>query len=343
MNSKDIKRDIRSRHSRVSGDAPKIGRITRLRSAELPQLGVVRSRSRAGSRSVSHTNPALRKLIMIWSVVLGVAAFGVIIAAVSLWLLPKLRNHAAVVVDPTFIPDSRVRVTSRFPSPSEEEALRLVNRAMENRDIAKVPSLFRMGSANPEEVINFFKSSEGRDGAVSKCSWLSSMDQDGLLLEGVHVAFKGKDKPVERIAFLTPDEKGVWKMDFEAFARTARPSWNDLLENHAARATVRVFIGPDAYFNGVFSDETEWVCYGIASPDIDEVFHGYCRVGSPEAAVLEKFFDEGEKLSRATVELRSVSGAEPRQFEISRVLAKDWVVAAQNLTAENPKQVGVTF
>ena len=112
------------------------------------------------------------------------------------------------------------RIASKFVSPSEDEALDLVKRALANRDPGKVEILLppRRRDAGGGGGIHR-RSSEARDGRIERCDWLSSMDVDGLLMEGVLVVYAGKTGPGERLAFLTPDETGVWKVDFEAFAR----------------------------------------------------------------------------------------------------------------------------
>ena len=91
---------------------------------------------------------------------------------------------------------------------------------------------------------------------------------------------------------------------------------------------VRVFVAQDVYYNGPFSDETQWVSYGLGSPDRTELLRGYCKVGSEEAAVMERLFTEGQKLSRATLEIRRVRDGGALQFEIVRLVAEDWVVAS---------------
>jgi len=300
-------------------------------------------RSGTSRRERAKGNPALRKLILSWSIVLGVGALAAIGIAVSLWILPLLHRRVGGITGQIIDPETRVRIVSRFASPSEDETIRLVKRAIANRDPSKVDELLQKGSSNAMEVIDFFKDSEARDGIVDRYEWLSSMDVDGLLLEGVHVTFKGRDKPVERLALLTPDEKGVWKMDFDAFARSVKPSWDALLGKRADQATVRVFVARDAYFNGPFSDDTKWVCYGIASPDIDELLSGYCKVGSPEEAAMEKLFAEGEKLTRATLEIRRVKEADSRQFEITHMLAKDWVLPLQEPATDELQKSTASF
>ena len=89
---------------------------------------------------------------------------------------------------------------------------------------------------------------------------------------------------------------------------------------------VRVILGEDSYFNGPFQDDRQWVCYGMGSPDTETVLLGYCRVGSPQARAMIWMSSKGAAVVRATLEIRRVEGASPRQFEIVRVLAEDWVM-----------------
>ncbi len=336
MKPKAIQLDIRSPHCRATGQRPPIGKVTRLRDSGAPSDHDGASHVFRPSRpSELGGNPALRKLIFLWSIALGAATTLTIGAAISFWILPYLRRGNPEVAELRIDHEARVRIASRFPSPGEDEALRMVKFAMANRDPAKVGELFHTGAAEAAEVIDFFERSVARDGAVGRSIWLSSIDGDGILLEGVQVSFKGNDKAAERLALLTPDHQGIWKMDFEAFARTVRPSWQELLEKQAGQATVRVYVGHDAYFNGPFSDEKQWTCYAIASPDIDVLLRGYCKAGSVEESAIERMLADGAKLCRATLEIRRVKDADQKQFEIIRVLAKDWVVADRNLTAAN--------
>ncbi len=338
MNPKDIQRDIRSPHSRSSGQPPPLGKVARVRDTELltDRSSTKRLRSRGSRRGAGRGNPALRKLILRWSIALGAATAAVIVAAISFWIRPYLRERDSAAAVTALDQESRVRIASRFPAPGEDEALRLVKRAMANRDPAKVAAFFHTGSASPEEVVDFFKNSESRDGVIARCSWLSSLDGDGTLLEGVQVGFKGNDKPAERLALLTPDHQGIWKMDFDAFARSVTPSWQALLEEQAESAIIRVTIGRDVYFNGPFSDDKRWTCYGMASPDIDVLLRGYCKTGSAEESAMERLLANGARTSRATLKIRRVEGADSKQFEITRVLAKDWAVVDGNLTAGDP-------
>jgi hypothetical protein len=234
------------------------------------------------------------------------------------------------------------RVESRFESPSEEAALDMVKRGLAIREPATVEEFFHPGSASPEEVVDFLRKIDSAEGRVDGFAWLSSMDANGLLIDGVLVRTILDGKVRSRMAFLTPDEQGKWKIDFNAFARTVEPSWSELLEMGAAEGTVRVNVAKDTYYNGPFGDDRQWVCYGMVSPDTEVVMLGYCRKDSPQARAMERIVMDENALpggmpgalpgtakapKRATLAIRRVEGAESRQFEITRVLAQDWVLS----------------
>ena len=227
------------------------------------------------------------------------------------------------------------RVVSRFESPSEEDALLLVKRALAVQGVSQVAEYFHLGSTSPDAALIFLRGMEQTDGVVVGFEWLSSMDRNGLLIDGVAVNTRLGNKTRNRLALLTPDERGKWKIDFDAFARTVSPSWSELLENESGQGVVRVIVAKDNYFNGRFRDETEWECYGMVSPDTRSVMMGYCRKGSPQAAAMAKIVAAGEgdagmrAVKRATLEIRHAPGSEARQFEITRVLAEDWVLSAK--------------
>lgn len=275
-----------------------------------------------------------RRMVLMWSVILLVTVLVVIGVFMKFWLDTRGKKIAAE--EAARVPDN-VRVVSQFVSPGESEALALVQRALAIREPGKIAAVFRLGDATPEQVVEFLVSSAAQDGPIQKYDWLRSMDTDGLLMEGVLVSYAEGHAQSARLAFLTPDAAGVWKLDFAAFARSSKPAWKDLLEGRADHAQVRVFVAPDTYFNGPFLDESQWVCIGIASPEAkpllpeaQELLRGYCKVGSAQAKAMARIFVGSEhQTCRATLEIRRLPGADARQFEITRVLAEDWVLPAK--------------
>jgi hypothetical protein len=247
-------------------------------------------------------------------------------AAAWMWVLPKMaEDEQTATQNPTVI-EPALPSGFRFSSPSERDAIALVKQALLIREPSEVSGFFRTCEISPEEIIAFLSGMESTDGVPSGFDWLSNLDSKDLPVEGVLVKFTNESKARERLALLTPDPEGKWKIDFDALARTVRPTWTELLEKAAPSGLVRVSIAKDTYYNGIFQDESQWVCYAMASPDTEFVLLGYCKVDSPQAAAMESIFSNEDSINRVTVEVRRVAGAESRQFEISRVLAADWIV-----------------
>jgi hypothetical protein len=341
MKPRDVQRAVKSqRFGRSAGDAPSIGRVARVPGTGMPRE-IRRKRRRgelSGTRDLDarsiRVRLARRRVIIAWSslfLFLVCAAFAVILWS---WLRGQMNRNAAISATPE-APEIQTRVVSRFPSPSEDEALRLVKQALAIRDEAAIPMLFRTGTATPKQVLAFLTERSAQDGPIIGYEWLSSMDANNLLIDGVVVNTQLSDKPRNRLALLTPDAHGIWKIDFDAYARTVEPPWPVLLDPQTREGMVRVVTARDSYFNGPFRNEDEWTCFGMASPDMDEILLGYCRRGTPQADALERIVKKSEdaaelsnrNLCRATLVIRRNDGAERRQFEITRVLAEDWIVS----------------
>lgn len=326
MKSDDIQRAVRAnRHDRATGDAPSMGRVSRMPGTGMPK-GARRKKRRSDGARGSRLRESKKAIVITWSILLSLGVVAALGVAVWLWLIPQMNRPPEIARQIPPDPELEARLVSKFPSPTEGEALALVNQALAVRDPEKVPDYFRLGSANPAQVVDFLLSMDAIDGAMGHSVWLGSVDANRLSIDGVVVHFKGQDRPRNRLALLTPDEAGKWRVDFESFARVVTPAWNDLIEKRADVATVRVYLAKDNYYNGPFIDDKQWTCYGIASPDTTEVLLGYCKIGSPQAAALESIFTKDAKLIRATLEIRRPPSAPAKQFEISRVLAEDWVL-----------------
>lgn len=323
MKTKDFQRDITPPAKRQLGGSHDLGRLARVRDKELDHA----VRKRGSGRQSKHGsatqpgNPASQVSIVVLSI-LGAAVLGIFL---TIWTMLRAGGADEGVAKASSEENASTRVASRFPSPSESEAVAIVKRALSQRDPARISKQVRLGAASAEEASRFFSELEKRDGVISRYDWLSSMDQGSTLIEGVSVTFEKDHLKGQRLAMLTPDEQGVWRLDYESFARRVSPSWEEILRGEAPKATVRVLVGEDSYFNGPFS-EGVWACFGLASPDVDEVMHSYCKVGSAEEIALKNLFKDGTRLCRAVLELRRVADAGPRQFEVSKVIAADWLV-----------------
>jgi len=332
---RDIQRSVRSNQfSRSAGDAPNIGRVARVPGTGLPK-GQRRQRKRDARRGRGHAERVHRRnVIVVWSVALFSLTLLVLFFFVWSWLSGQMGRSVAGAGGG--LSEEHWRKISQFESPSDEVALALVKHAMTLRDPVEALAYFHPGSLAPRDLIRFLAGMEKNDGPITGYQWLSRMDANGLQIEGVLITTELDGRPRNRLALLTPDELGVWKIDFEAFARTTVPSWEEILSEEGGSGTVRVIVAKDNYYNGPFRDDSEWVCYGMASPDVETILLGYCRRGSDQARAMERLFPENEdqpakyprqKIIRATLRLERPPDAEMRQFEITRVLAEDWVLS----------------
>jgi hypothetical protein len=312
MKSIIIQRSVKhQRHDRVTGGAPAIGRVARIPGTGLPN-----------SEHQQEVDEAHKTVITTWWLLL----IGVVILtlgiAISMWLIPKMASREKPVVE--------TRTITKSTSPSATEALDMVKLALAIREPEKIANGFRLGSATtPQTVADFLAELSTTDGAISHYGWLGNMDANDLSIEGVLVHFKGDGTPRSRLALLTPDDAGKWRIDFDAFARTVTPSWQEILENHEDTAQVRINAVRDTYYNGLFGNDKQWSCYRIVSPDTEQTLMAYCKTGSPQDAAMMSLSNKDSQKNRVTLELQRVEGAESRQFEISRVLAEDWILTSK--------------
>jgi len=209
---------------------------------------------------------------------------------------------------------------------NEDEALALVRKALAVRSPAEVENLMIAGSASPQQVVEFLAALEAGEGMLENLRWMPSMDANGLPLEMVTVIFKKEGRMRNRLALLTPDQDGKWRMDFEAFARWTDPAWKDILGEHSGPAIVRVFLAPDSYYNGNFKDDSQWLCLGLASPDVDQLMFGYCKIGSTQETAIQRLIQDARGPIRAVLKIQRPEGASSRQFEIVSVLAQNWII-----------------
>ena len=336
MKPSGILRAVRAvRFDRAVGDAPSLGRVERVWGTGLSKRKRRRKPGASKGRSQRRRRRWRSKVVMAWSLLFALLGMVAIVGALWVWGTDQVERSDASAEVQAALPVIEERVVSRFESPSREAALALVKRALLIRDPGQVAECFRLGAANPEAVVAFLQHQQGVDGAITGYVWLSSMDANGLLLDGVAVKSQSEDKPHSRLAILTPDAKGKWQVDFEALARTCKPSLSDLLAVPVGgQGLVRVVFVKDNYYNGPFRDESLWVCYRLGSSDLANDLLGYCRKGSPQAAAMARMLAHDKpaaktgNLNRTTLEIRRVAGADSRQFEIARVLAEDWVLSA---------------
>lgn len=323
MKPRQIRRDIASHHSRDLGNAPNIGRISKLRGS---------GREAARVRHVE--SPLQRHRKVIQAVLSVIVALTVIVTGA--WVGLRFRSRfvpTELRAAGSRMTEDQVRIVSKVKSPTEEQALDLVLDALKSHDEKTVEENFRLTDTRSSEALRFLRESQAGAVESTDLRWMGSADIQGLLMEGVLVDGSTRDSKFGRTAFLVPDEKGEWKVDFDAYSRVSKPDWKELLEERAELAKVRVLVAPDSYYNGPFADESIWACYGMSSPEASKLLneeqrmmYGYCRKDSPQARALLRVVSSGQPIMRVTLEIRCKNREDKLQFEITRVFSEDWVV-----------------
>lgn len=332
MKPRDVQRSVRSvRFERSAGDAPSIGRVSRVPGTGQAKGTRRRRRKSENSRGNRHRNNRHR-VVMAWSILFVVIAVGVMAVALWFWTADNM-NRVGVVADSQGAA-AKARVDSRFPSPTSDEAVSLVKRALRVQSEDEIGRYFRSGESKSGEILEFLKKRPQTDGGNDSFVWISSVDANGLLIDGVEVRSTTGERAIKRFALLTPDETGRWLVDFEAFARPMDHSWQDLLSGRVKEATVRVLAKTDHYFNGRFSNESEWQCYKLSALGEEIPLYGYSPPNSPQAKAMAEALSASESAGagegrRMTLRIVRPDGAEDTQFEILRVIAEDWIVSGK--------------
>lgn len=325
MKSDSIQRSVSvNKNTRVIGDVPSIGRVSRMPGIHTDQ----QPSGKRGDRPAVSKSGIRRKrnslvrwvFILLFISLIGVGSAGV-------WIY--FYQDEILTVDRE-VPEITLKKQSitQFNPPTRQDAIEMVKRGLIVRELDEIAHYFNPGKTSPETIAAFLADLEENDGRLGTYESLGSLNTSQLQIEGVGVSFNGPDGEQKRLALLTPDSTGQWKIDFDAFARTADPSWEEFLTEQSDAAEVRVIAAQGVYYQGAFRDNQEWICYSMESPDRPELMHGYCKVGSPQSLAMHHLFANGAKEVRVTLKLRRVEFAHPHQFEIARVYAQDWVMPA---------------
>lgn len=267
---------------------------------------------------------APRKTIPVFMVI---AAVGVLAGLIGVAIIARrgVTTTPSPVTQIVADPDSAPVAAVQLPI-GEEAAFGIVRDALAARDTADIRRSICTGRTSPEKVLEFMQALPAREGEVDQMIWLSSIEADGTTMEGVKIIFTKDGVASNRLALLTQDETGGWLMDFAAFARLCEPPWKEILGSHEGPSTVRVVLAPESYYNGAFQDDTVWRCLVLASPDLDHLLYGYCKVGSPQHLAMGHLLEDGDGAVRAVITIQRREGGDGRQFEITGVIARDWHV-----------------
>lgn len=185
---------------------------------------------------------------------------------------------------------------------------------------------FRLDTeTSPTAAYEILKDIRTKEGDLKKLKWLGIRYIGDRVIEEVATIYStGKSNSV-RLAQITRQPDGSHKVDFASYIRKTSHPWNDIVDGNVETCLVRVTISKSAYHNGVFSDETKWRAYKISSPDMNTTLHAYAEIGSEEEIRIRDILATDPQSPRLTLQIQRNEKLLPKQFKISKVIARDWI------------------
>lgn len=328
MSENYFRRISRNPGNRKIGEAPNIGKVSRSPMSAVKRTGKRRRKSGLGR----HKEVIAWSMLLAFVSICGILSFAIIFFRSQPAVVPpKLQSTTETRADEVAFPGKKVEQSPL----SEEEAVEFVRHAMQNRDSTLVTKFFRLGKrSSPTEVTAKLDQIEKSDGPVVRIKWFKERYANDISLQEIIVFMDNGVRRVNRIAQIFQSEEGEWRIDFDSYIRASSTDWKTILSGSSPLATVRVFVTEDAYYNGIFMDDTIWKSYSLISPDADDLIYAYVKIESAQHKALDRILlSEGDEHHRATLEIRRLPGAGKRQFEINRVLAENWVVSDEAFDA----------
>lgn len=216
----------------------------------------------------------------------------------------------------------------------EVEALALVRAAFADSGPQALARHFILGKdMDPDHAMAALSEVAQNEGEITSFRWMGQNYSNGRIIGEVGTLMDAGGTRKNRLAQLVTSPDGKWRIDLDSYLRRSIPDWETILSGKSETSLVRVFIGTDSYYNGIYSDETKWRAYALVSPDVETILYGYVKRASPQDKALRRILDAEGESHRATIEIRWDNKAAPRQFEITGVPAENWVLGGARFDA----------
>lgn len=312
---------------RKFGDAPAIGNVPRA-SGEIPP-----NRQRRSART-SHKKK-LSKHFFAWTILLCFVAICILLIS----LVKYSRFKAEQRANPASVSDKpgdfdllfEENENAGLPDLTSDDAIGIVTKALANRDPNLIRDFFILGNDDsPEQAMEELIRISDADGEMSRIEWLGLRFSNGSTFVQVMVYTTIDVNEKARIAQFAPGSDGKWRIDLDAYLRKCVPPIEEVALGKSKTSLVRVFVVEDNFYHGMYYDETEWRVYALASPDITDLLYAYVKRGSSQHKALSRIIDTDEVLHRATLNIIKQPNSGPRQFEISRVVAENWIIGEKD-------------
>ncbi len=317
-----------SKPARGLGDAPDLGRVSRMRNGSTDKR----------PSKVTAVDGIDKRISAVMSLSGVLILCGVLVAGLGAWAFISSNNNKRVARQATALGAAPASETvDQVPPPKPSVQENVVRSFLNARTPEAIAPLIRKSDQDMPTILAKLAKLEERDGRVKRVRHSGGLSSKCLRSEGVVVEFEGGRN---RLAILSPDDAGQWRVDFDGFDRYLSAGIDEILSGKALDARVRFFVSADSYYNTRFKDDEKWACYGIASPDSDQLMFGYVLRGSAQQTALDSVITtkaalraERNRISsgrgtskRMILDIRHHPDGEARQFEILRVLSDEWAM-----------------
>lgn len=323
MPERNFSRNETGDSERKFGEAPILGRVSRTPLSAAEERGKRRRRMKRKTR--------VNKAVVAWTLLVSF----VLLLLMVVFLVSHFRKKAAEAAEASTLEESSRRLANAFsdqktvelPTIGEVEALAIVRAAFANADPQAMARHFILGeNGDPSQALSELAATKGKEGDISSYRWMGEKYVNGGVIGEVVTHRRNGDERSKRLAQLVIGADGKWRIDLDSYLRKCDPSWPQIISGESPISLIRIFVAPDTYYNGIYSEEAQWRVYALVSPDATAPIFGYAKRGSAQDKALRQILRSGGDVHRATVEIIANPEAGERQFEISGVLAESWVM-----------------
>lgn len=308
MKPKNVHRGVSNMPTESTGaQAARVGKLSRIHRTY--KSGVRRQRSRGKSRN-NHNR--LREYLNYF-----IGSFAALLMAAVGWMIYSQITKKTVTKETTTLTQD----TFTVPHPDVNSCVAIAQKALASSAGDAWQEHVFLRNIEPEVFATNLEKLKKTEGVIEKIEWAGALEINDLSLEMVVVTFGSAET---RVAYLTHDADGVWRLDGESFLEWQGRPWAELLDKGNCKAIVRMIVMPDSYYNGVFSDEKEWICLSLKSLNGENQLSGYVRPQSAVHLAIMEIFKTSVPAA-VMVEISRNSAMEAKQFEIKRVIAHGWV------------------
>lgn len=313
MKPKHVQRGV-SKSSEIDSAArsssARVGKVARIHRNY--RTGVRRQRPRS-SRNQKDRNVDFRQYILYCLV-----AVGALFLIGIIWVWHGQNRNGQLISNA----DAARAEVFRVSPPTTQASAEMMKMFLDAESSAAMKGMVRLRDAKLDDIFQLVQDLKSSENGVESVEWAGSEQLNDLSLELIQVIFRSG---ATRMGYITYDDSaGKWLIDAESFTYYLSKPWSEIIGQGKCRVKLRATAKPDGYYNGVFSDEKEWLCLGLQIPGQEDNIYGYLRLNSDCYYAMAQIYRSGSSYS-IVADLSRDAGMEPRQFEIKKIIAHGWV------------------